>query len=109
MVYFIGQMLIWSNYVNFPDSKIDSLEKILGSGYVQMTIAVCAFPTIVNLIRDHQKVLSAWIQLSSIFIVVWPIFQAIFIRDVEFHLRMSLASFGVIGVLFVLFLYQQNK
>jgi hypothetical protein len=38
-------MMIWSNFFNSPEEKIDSLQKILDSGYVQMTLGVCAFPT----------------------------------------------------------------
>jgi hypothetical protein len=45
-LYFLGQMLIWSDFVNLPDEKINSLQKILDSGYAQMIIGVSAFPTI---------------------------------------------------------------
>jgi predicted membrane channel-forming protein YqfA (hemolysin III family) len=88
----IGQLLIWYNKPEDPKEKIDCFQNFLQSGYLHMIFGVAVFPRLsqLTLIRNPRSALGAWVQLSCVFISLFSLFQATFIKDSAFHLRMTI-------------------
>jgi cell division protein FtsW (lipid II flippase) len=104
LLFLIGQLLIWSTYIDktSSDDPINSLQKLLDSGYVQLMLGVTAFPLISQYLGNHRKLAKTWIQLLCILILVLPVTQAVFCRRFNAHVWFSGASsVFVIGMIMV--------
>jgi hypothetical protein len=93
-LYALGQFLIWYNKPDAPGEKIDCFQNFLQAGYLHLIFGVVVLPRLsqLTLIRSRRTALAALIQLSCVVISIFPFFQAMFVKDSAFHLKMTFGS-----------------
>jgi hypothetical protein len=98
LLFIIGQLLIWSNDMRSGGGNIKTFQRFVDSNYFGGVLGVAAYPRIARLFRNHQRMVSAWIQVISIAMTLCPAIQAIWARDQQTHLVISICSSVFLGV-----------